>query len=601
VAILIWNDDYSVGIEEVDQQHRGLVDMINRLDLAIAEGASTAVVGKLLGDLKSYTHYHFSTEEHLMREGGCDSAHLRLHLRQHRDFERSLEQFARAYDVSGSVVAGSLLEFLIKWLMSHIMGSDKEMGRLLRGETPTCGGALSESDRERWLRRQLDQEVAQRNMLNALREAESRFRVIADTVPVLIWMGDSGGGRSFFNKTWLDFTGRSADDESGWGWLADVHPEDRAAYLEAFRQALGGRHEYSAEFRLRRADGEYRWMVENGVPRSTRGGTFTGFIGSTTDITARKHAEMVLQHARKCLEHEVAERTAELRRANEEQRRLIGRLKTTHNQLLQSEKLAAIGELATGVAHEINNPMGFVGANLRRLGEYLGDMLRLVEAYWDMHGGADAVSPMAPPAKWETMIDLPYLREDVGVLLRETAAGVERVQRIVHDLLEFAEGEADEWQWTDLHRALDGAITVANRELAGRADVRKDYGDLPDVWCLPRQLGQVFLNLITNAAQAIGASGTITLSTRREGEGVRVEIADTGCGIAPEHLKKVFDPFFTTRPAGQGSGLGLSIAYGVVNRHRGRIDVESKVGTGTTFSIWLPVRQAGSSELPAAA
>jgi PAS domain S-box-containing protein len=476
------------------------------------------------------------------------------------------------------------------------------MGRMLRGETATAGGALSESDRERWLQRQLDQEVAQRNMLNALREAESRFRVIADTVPVLVWMGDSGGGRSFFNKTWLDFTGRSADDESGWGWLGDVHPEDRAAYLEVFRQALAGRHDYVAEFRLRRADGEYRWMVENGVPRSTRAGTFTGFIGSTTDITARKHAEMVLQHARERLEHEVAERTAELRRAVDEQRRLIGRLESAHNQLLQSEKLTAIGQLAAGIAHEINNPMGFVGANLRRLGEYVDDLLRLVEAYREMGSGrADAASARARAAELEAVIDLPFLREDAGILLRETTAGVERVRRIVHDLQEFAHGEADEWQWADLHRTLDGALAVAGHELGGKADVRKDYGDLPDVWCLPRQLSQVFLNLISNAAQAIGAAGTITLRTRRDGEGVRVEIADTGCGIAAEHLTKVFDPFFTTRPVGEGSGLGLSIAYGVVKQHHGRIDVASKVGSGTTFSIWLPTRQAGQGELPAAA
>lgn len=313
MVILTWNDEYRVGIDEVDHQHQGLVDMINILDSAVSEGVPTAAVAKLLGDLKAYTQYHFSTEENIMREGGCDASHMRLHLRQHRDFVRSLEQISSAYDVSGPAVAGSLLEFLLQWLMSHIMGSDKEMGRLLSSEGMPGSAEIPEPERELWLERQLDQEIAQRNMLNALRESESRFHLIADTVPVLVWMGDSGGGRSFFNRTWLDFTGRDADAEAGWGWLDDVHPEDRAAFLEQFRQSLREQTEYAAEFRLCRADGTYRWMVEHGVPRKGRSGSFAGFIGSTTDITQRKEAELAAEHACVRLAEEAALRMAKVR------------------------------------------------------------------------------------------------------------------------------------------------------------------------------------------------------------------------------------------------------------------------------------------------
>jgi len=357
MAILVWNEDYRVGLDEVDQQHQGLVDMINRLDAAISDGEPSDVIVRLLADLKSYTHYHFSTEEHLMRECACEPAHIRLHLRQHRDFERSLEQFARAYDVSGSVVAGSLLEFLLKWLMSHIMGSDKELGRLIRGEGETHGGSLSASERERWLQRQLDQEVAQRNMLSALREAESRFRVIADTVPVLIWMGDSGGGRSFFNKTWLDFTGRNTDAESGWGWLSSVHPDDRGRLLETFRQALLGRQEYSAEYQLRRKDGEYRWMVENGVPRNTRSGTFTGFIGSTTDISERKEAEFAAKRACDRLETEASSRAAKINQ-------LAAKLEQIRRQLRDSEGNGALEPLLEKLVSEIDEALELVSACL---------------------------------------------------------------------------------------------------------------------------------------------------------------------------------------------------------------------------------------------
>jgi hemerythrin-like metal-binding protein/PAS domain S-box-containing protein len=326
MAILTWNDDYRIGIEEVDHQHQGLVDMINRLDEAINDGEATDVVMRLLVDLKAYTHYHFSTEEHLMRERGCPSGHLRLHLRQHRDFERSLDQFARAYNVSGAVVAGSLLEFLLKWLMSHIMGSDKEAGRLMRGDGASPPAEMSPSERERWLQRQLDQEIAQRNMLSALREAESRFRVIADSVPVLIWMGDSGGGRSFFNKTWLDFTGRNVDAESGWGWLSSVHPDDRSSLIETFRQALAARQEYSLEYRMRRGEGDYCWMVEKGVPRTTARGTFTGFIGSTTDITGRKEAELATAQACARVEAEADSRLSKVRQLADKLERIRARL-----------------------------------------------------------------------------------------------------------------------------------------------------------------------------------------------------------------------------------------------------------------------------------
>ncbi|MGB0127266.1 MAG: bacteriohemerythrin [Rhodocyclaceae bacterium] len=311
-AIFQWDDSYRVGIEEIDRQHQALVEMINIIDAAVSEGVAAAVVAKLLSDLRAYTRYHFAAEEQLMLEGNCDPEHLRAHLRQHRDFERSLSQIRRAYDVSGPAVAGSLLEFLLNWLKSHMLASDLEMGRLLGYGGGADAGENYEFQRELQLERQLEQEVAERNMLNALREAETRFRMIADMVPVLVWMGESGGGRSFFNRTWVSFTGRDAGHESGWGWLTGVHPEDRGVFLESFRSALRERTEYVVEYRLRRADGAFRWMVEQGVPRSSRSGVFGGFVGSTTDITERKAAECKALRACTRLEKEAADRVSRM-------------------------------------------------------------------------------------------------------------------------------------------------------------------------------------------------------------------------------------------------------------------------------------------------
>jgi two-component system, NtrC family, sensor kinase len=312
-AIFEWDESYRLGIDEIDRQHQALVEMINIIDAAVSEGVAAAVVAKLLTDLRSYTHYHFSAEEQLMLEGGCDPEHLRTHLRQHRDFERCLSQIRRAYDVSGPAVAGSLLEFLLNWLKSHMLASDQEMARLLGYAGDAGDEETYEFQRERQLERQLEQEVAERNMLNALRESETRFRMIADLVPVLVWMGESGGGRSFFNRTWVSFTGRDAGHESGWGWLAGVHPEDRGVFLESFRSALRERTEYVVEYRLRRADGTFRWMVEQGVPRSSRSGVFSGFVGSTADITERKEAERLSRRACARLEEEAADRTSRIK------------------------------------------------------------------------------------------------------------------------------------------------------------------------------------------------------------------------------------------------------------------------------------------------
>lgn len=311
-ALFEWDESYRLGIDEIDRQHQALVEMINIIDAAVSEGVAAAVVAKLLTDLRSYTRYHFSAEEQLMLESNCDPEHLRAHLRQHRDFERSLAQIRRAYDVSGPAVAGSLLEYLLNWLKSHMLASDQEMARLLGFGRDADAASSYETLREIRLERQLEQEVAERNMLNALREAETRFRMIADLVPVLVWMGESGGGRSFFNRTWVSFTGRDAGHESGWGWLAGVHPEDRSVFLESFRFALRERTEYVVEYRLRRADGAFRWMVEHGVPRSSRSGVFSGFVGSTSDITERKEAERL---SCKRLEQEAADRLARMREA----------------------------------------------------------------------------------------------------------------------------------------------------------------------------------------------------------------------------------------------------------------------------------------------
>jgi signal transduction histidine kinase len=196
-------------------------------------------------------------------------------------------------------------------------------------------------------------------------------------------------------------------------------------------------------------------------------------------------------------------------------------------------------------------------------------------------------------------LDLDFLREDISALMSESGHGIARVKKIVQDLKDFSHtDENEEWQWTDLHQCLESTLNVVWNEIKYKAEVIRQYGELPQVECLPFQLNQVFMNLLVNAAHAIEERGIIFLRSGTLGGGVWIEISDSGSGIPPENLNRIFDPFFTTKPVGKGTGLGLSLSWGIVEKHGGRINVASEPGTGTTFRLWLPVtRFAGKTEL----
>ena len=257
---------------------------------------------------------------------------------------------------------------------------------------------------------------------------------------------------------------------------------------------------------------------------------------------------------------------ADLQQEKAEQRRLIEKLEEAQNQLLQSEKLASIGQLAAGVAHEINNPVGFVNSNFGALERYVLDLFRVIDAL----DGPDA---LANAQAIRQQIDYAFLKEDIVALFKESKDGLDRVKRIVQDLRDFSRVDsAQAWQKANLQTCLDTTLNVATNEIKHRADVVKAYGQIPEVDCLPSQLNQVFLNLMVNAAQAMNQRGTLTLATGCEGDGVWVSISDTGSGIAPENLNRIFDPFFTTKPVGKGTGLGLSVSYNIIAKHNGRIE-----------------------------
>jgi len=291
---------------------------------------------------------------------------------------------------------------------------------------------------------------------------------------------------------------------------------------------------------------------------------------------------------------ERANRIVELSTLNATMQRMNEALEEAQDQLVQSEKMASIGQIAAGVAHEINNPIGYVLSNLGMLDSYLASLFGLLEAYTESEC-PPSVSQQASLARVRALresVNFEFLRGDIVALLAESRDGILRVKHIVQDLKDFSRGGVDDvWEVINLHDAIDRTLNIVRNEVKYKARIETRYGNLPDVECIPSRLHQVFLNLIVNAGQAIEASGTITISTGAGLSEIWIRFEDTGCGIPKEHLNRIFEPFFTTKPVGQGTGLGLSVSYSLVRRHGGSIEVESEVGRGSRFTICLPVRQ----------
>ena len=301
-------------------------------------------------------------------------------------------------------------------------------------------------------------------------------------------------------------------------------------------------------------------------------------------ILARVHTQLELKRARDWLRDQNAYLEAEVERRMKESQQI-------QIQLLQSEKLAAIGQLAAGIVHEINNPVSFVTTNLSALDSYLQDVFELLDAYAILEEACTSdESALANVRELKQRKEIDFLRDDSAQLVLESRQGLVRVSKIVSDLKNFSRMESSDWQRADLHNGLDSTLNIVWNEIKYHCTLHKDYGDIPEVYCIPSQINQVFLNLLVNAAQAVPQKGDITIRTGRTDDEVFVAIADTGTGIPAENLPRLFEPFFTTKPVGKGTGLGLSIAYGIVQKHKGRIEVESTMGEGTTFTIWLPVR-----------
>lgn len=340
---------------------------------------------------------------------------------------------------------------------------------------------------------------------------------------------------------------------------------------------------------------EGTWFYFTAAPIHDQDGNLDGAIETLVDITARKKAEFEQLKLLTNLENLVAERTKELSNSNDELKELYQKLADTQQQLIQSEKLISIGQLAAGVAHEINNPIGFVHSNINSLAKLVSPIVDLIKFSQLIYNQLDSTQQQKLNKVFDDL-DIEYTIQDLPLLISESLDGLCRVKKIVQDLNDFSRTDSTHaYQWADVVQGLRSTLAIATNEIKYVADVDLQITESLTIECHPGQLNQVFLNLFVNSAQAMVAlnrRGLITISGGVINDNrIFLEVLDDAGGIPDNIIPKIFDPFFTTKPVGKGTGLGLSIAYGIIKNHNGTITVKSELNKGTVFRLELPIKQ----------
>jgi PAS domain S-box-containing protein len=442
-------------------------------------------------------------------------------------------------------------DFVEKWRAALTEGESFEAeARILRADGCYCWfliraaplrdakGAIS-----RWYGTNVDiedlkraqEEITERKRAEErLLESEARFQVMADTAPVLIWMTGTDALCNYFNKPWLDFTGRTMEQEVGTGWVEGVHPDDVQGCFDCFLPAFHARKPFRMQYRLRRADGEYRWVIESGIPRYA-GGEFAGYIGSNIDITDLKRAE--------------AERE---------------RLRQVQAELAHINRVTTMGELAGSIAHEIKQPIAAA------------------------HTSADAC------LRWlgRDQPDIKKAQEAISRIIQDVTRASEIINRI---RVLFKKGEPER-EWVDVNEVIREMVSLMSSEAGRRAiSIHTELTpELPKVRVDRVQLQQVFMNLMLNGIDAINegnVAGDLTIKSQGNPDGhVLISVSDTGIGLPPERADKVFDTFFTTKP--QGTGMGLSISRSIIESHGGHLWATGNSDRGATFQFTIPVERS---------
>jgi len=401
-----------------------------------------------------------------------------------------------------------------------------------------------------------------------LEDSEDRYRLLTEKSLAGIYVIQDGRF-CYVNHKAAAYTEYDRDELIGMSSRSLVHPEDWDKLTRQTREMLTGERTDPYEFRLVTKNGRVRWLMESSV--SVTYGGRRAVLANCMDITPQKQ-----------MEERLVSILNQLEKAYED-------LASVQVKIIQQQKMASIGQLSAGIAHEINNPMGFISGNLGVLETYA----RNIEAIINIQ--RNALSRSSTPerlkdleADWKRL-KIDRIFGDIHKLIQESITGAERIKKIVADLMRFSISDEAERKPDDINAGLASVLSILKNDIAKKATLREDWGQLPLTRCNIGQVSQAFMAILKNAVQSISSRGEIRVATRQENDHIVVSISDTGLGIPDDLKDRIFEPFFTTREVGQGMGLGLSTAYDVIKKHNGEIILETEVGKGSTFTIRMPV------------
>ncbi|MBE9198051.1 MULTISPECIES: ATP-binding protein [unclassified Nodularia (in: cyanobacteria)] len=439
----------------------------------------------------------------------------------------------------------------------------------------------------------------------ALAISKNQFRLVVEQTGQLIYIYDLAESQIHWAGAIEEITGYTADQWQTFDlatWEAHIHPDDRPRVMFILASAIQNKSQYQIEYRLQKKDGYYIYVEDRGKFLVNQITGTSCIAGTMSNVSDRKTAEKALRQSE-----------VQFRQQAQTLKKALGELQRTQSQMIQSEKMSSLGQLVAGVAHEINNPVNFIYGNISPANDYIQDLLKLISLYQEHY-----LQPMPIIQEEIERIDLAFLIQDLPKLLSSMKMGAERIRQIVLSLRNFSRLDEAEYKAVDIHEGIDSSLLILKSRLKDKPgypaiEVIKEYGNLPLVECYAGQLNQVFINILTNAidvleerdekrsSQKIKSSPSIIrISTKMLDEHqIMIKISDNGMGI-PEKIKQlIFNPFFTTKPIGKGTGMGMSISYQIITKnHGGKFYCISSSGQGTEFVIEIPLKQQAKLEKP---
>jgi PAS domain S-box-containing protein len=440
-------------------------------------------------------------------------------------------------------------------------------------------------------RKKTTKKRSERNEIEeALRESEDKRRFILKDIEEAYYETDMIGKFTFINDAMCHLIGYTREELIGKRYW---HLVDETT-IRTLKDAVDKSYKTVniLDMEATRKDGtKLIFETSISVIRDIEG-TLIGFRGISRDVTKRRQMEYAL----KMNQEELIKKNKEIDESREKIQLALEKLGKTHEELkasqlkiLQQEKMASIGQLAAGVAHEINNPLAFISSNLGTLDKYINKLIDFIQTQSEGIESLQHTDVAGTIEEKRKELKLDRVIDDIKELIAESVDGSERMKKIIHELNCFSRMDEEDYREADINDCIESAVSIVWPELKYKATLKKDYGILPVTKCHPHQINQVMVNLLINAVNSIEDQGEIVIKTCDKDQSIWIEVSDTGRGIPEGNLSKIFEPFFTTKEIGKGTGLGLSITYEIIQRHKGDITVKSAVGKGTTFTIRIPV------------